>query len=41
MALEPTAVIGIEREERYFEIACKRIEEAQKQGDLFIEGAAA
>jgi len=33
--------IGIEREERYFEIACKRIEEAQRQGDLFIEGAAA
>jgi len=33
--------IGIEREERYFEIACKRIEQAQRQGDLFIEGAAA
>ena len=33
--------IGIEREPRYFEIACKRIEEAQRQGDLFIEGAAA
>ena len=31
--------IGIEREERYFEIACKRIEQAQRQGDLFIEGA--
>ena len=30
--------IGIEREERYFEIACRRIEEAQRQGDLFIEG---
>jgi site-specific DNA-methyltransferase (adenine-specific)/modification methylase len=28
--------IGIEREERYFEIACKRIEQAQRQGDLFI-----
>lgn len=33
--------IGIEREERYFEIACRRIEQAQRQGDLFIEGAAA
>lgn len=33
--------IGIEREERYFDIACKRIEQAQRQGDLFIEGAAA
>lgn len=31
--------IGIEREERYFDIACKRIEDAQRQGDLFIEGA--
>jgi site-specific DNA-methyltransferase (adenine-specific) len=30
--------IGIEREERYFEIACRRIEEAQRQGDFFIEG---
>jgi len=28
--------IGIEREEKYFDIACKRIEEAQRQGDLFI-----
>ncbi len=33
--------IGIEREERYFDIACRRIEQAQRQGDLFIEGAAA
>lgn len=33
--------IGIEREDRYFEIACRRIEEAQRQGDFFIEGAAA
>ncbi len=33
--------IGIEREERYFEIACRRIEQAQRQGDLFIKGAAA
>lgn len=28
--------IGIEREPKYFDIACKRIEEAQRQGDLFI-----
>ncbi len=32
--------IGIEREPKYFEIACKRIEQAQRQGDLFIAGAA-
>lgn len=32
--------IGIEREERYFDIACKRIEQAQRQGDLFIGSAA-
>ena len=28
--------IGIEQEPKYFEIACKRIEDAQRQGDLFI-----
>jgi len=32
--------IGIEREEKYFDIACKRIEDAQRQGDLFVEAAA-
>lgn len=32
--------IGIEREEKYFDIACRRIEQAQRQGDLFIESAA-
>lgn len=32
--------IGIEREERYFEIACKRIEDAQRQGDMFIGAVA-
>lgn len=32
--------IGIERNERYFAIACKRIEDAQRQGDLFMESAA-
>jgi len=28
--------IGIEREPKYFDIACKRIEDAQRQKDLFI-----
>lgn len=32
--------IGIEREQKYFDIACKRIEDAQRQGDLFMEAAA-
>jgi site-specific DNA-methyltransferase (adenine-specific) len=27
--------IGIEREPKYFDIACRRIEQAQKQGALF------
>ena len=31
--------IGIEREEKYFEIACHRIEQAQRQADMFIQGA--
>lgn len=31
------AFIGIERNEAFFDIACKRIEDAQRQGDLFIE----
>jgi len=29
--------IGIEIEPRYFDIACKRIEEAQRQGDMFVK----
>lgn len=29
--------IGIERDPHWFDIACRRIEEAQRQGDLFIE----
>lgn len=33
--------IGVEREPKYFDIACRRIEEAQKQADLFIEQPAA
>ena len=32
--------IGIEREPKYFDIACRRIEQAQRQGDLFIERVA-
>lgn len=32
--------IGIEREPRYFDIACKRIEDAQRQGDFFVGRAA-
>lgn len=31
--------IGIEREEKYFDIACRRIEQTQRQGDLFIGAA--
>jgi site-specific DNA-methyltransferase (adenine-specific) len=32
--------IGVEREVKYFDIACKRIEQAQRQGDFFVEAAA-
>lgn len=32
--------VGIEKDERYFDIACKRIEDAQRQHDLFVEAAA-
>ena len=32
--------IGIEREPKYFDIAAKRIEDAQRQGDFFVENAA-
>ena len=32
--------IGIERDRRYFDIACRRIEDAQRQGDMFLTGAA-
>jgi DNA modification methylase len=31
--------IGIEKDERYFEIACERIENAQRQGSLFEAAA--
>lgn len=33
--------IGIEIEPKYFDIACRRIEEAQRQGDLFRDALAA
>jgi len=32
--------IGIERDPGYFDIACRRIEDAQRQGSLFVEKAA-
>jgi DNA modification methylase len=32
--------IGIEREPKYFDIACKRIEDAQRQRDFFVDAAA-
>jgi site-specific DNA-methyltransferase (adenine-specific) len=32
--------IGIERDETYFELACRRIEQAQRQGDFFVDQAA-
>lgn len=32
--------IGIERDPHWFDIACDRIDKAQRQGDLFIESAA-
>lgn len=32
--------IGIEIEPKYFDIACKRIEDAYRQGDLFVEPSA-
>jgi hypothetical protein len=28
-----------ERDPRYFEIACHRIEQAQRQGDMFVQSA--
>ncbi len=32
--------IGIEIDPAYFDIACRRIEDAQRQGDMFLAGAA-
>jgi site-specific DNA-methyltransferase (adenine-specific) len=39
-SLEGRSFVGIEREPKYFDIACKRIEDAQRQGDMFIGEAA-
>lgn len=33
--------VGVEVHEPYFDIACKRIEDAQRQGDFLIDGDAA
>jgi modification methylase len=38
--LEGRAFIGIEIDEGYFDIACRRIEEAQRQGDMFRDAVA-
>ena len=40
-AQEGRPFIGIEINPTYFQIACKRIEDAQRQGDFFINGEAA
>ncbi len=32
--------VGIERDPHWFAVACKRIEDAQRQGDFFVEAAA-
>jgi site-specific DNA-methyltransferase (adenine-specific) len=37
--LEGRVFVGIEREEKYFDAACRRIEQAQRQGDFFVEAA--
>jgi site-specific DNA-methyltransferase (adenine-specific) len=39
-ALQGRRFIGVEIDPVFFDIACRRIEEAQKQGDLFVEPAA-
>ena len=36
-ALENFRFVGIEREPSYFQIACERIENAQRQNDMFVE----
>lgn len=38
--LEGREFIGCEVHEPYFEIACRRIEDAQRQGDMFVGAAA-
>lgn len=32
--------VGIERDEQHFQLACRRIEDAQRQGDMFLGAAA-
>ena len=32
--------IGVEMDSKYFDIACRRIEDAQRQGDMLVQGAA-
>lgn len=39
-AVEGRSFIGVELDEPYFDIACRRIEDAQRQGSLFTEAAA-
>lgn len=39
--LEARPFIGCEVVPEYFDIACRRIEDAQRQGDMFLTGAAA
>ena len=36
----PVCGLKFERDEGYFDIACRRIEEAQRQGDLFRDDVA-
>ncbi|WP_159975832.1 MULTISPECIES: site-specific DNA-methyltransferase [unclassified Novosphingobium] len=37
---EGRAFVGAEIDPAYFDIACRRIEDAQRQGDMFLQGAA-
>lgn len=39
--MEGRSFVGIEANPEHFAAACKRIEDAQRQGDMFIQGAAA
>ncbi len=38
--MQGRSFIGIEQDADHFNIACKRIEDAQRQGDFFVESAA-
>lgn len=33
--------VGIEKDSRWFDVACERVAKAERQGDMFIQGAAA